>query len=77
MTTTTLATLAPCCADLTNRIDEVVDAQTIANAAAAPLPGVPSRQRCHVCGRRHYVLRADPGHFGVLGAPMGGTPTKG
>lgn len=29
-------------------------------------------ERCTKCGRRHYILKADPGRIGVAGAPAGG-----
>jgi hypothetical protein len=34
-------------------------------------PGAARLYRCSACGCRHFTVRAEPGHFGVFGRPVG------
>jgi len=54
--------LRPCCAKARNL-------QTLAANSAEHRHGMIVKQ-CRTCGRRHYELVADPGHFGVMGARL-------
>jgi hypothetical protein len=65
-----MAELNLCCRDPGNMRTDFVS--TVDLASSAPIDDPKEIQICQVCGRRHYRMLAEPGHFGIELQPTGG-----